>query len=175
MCAVSFLVQTLASIGIAVGVLIVGSVLNLSAEHGRWLRQTRLQLYADFLEQTRLFDRRSTRMAAWWRPSDHADERISAMQEHQALIGDLYERIRIVGSQNRASDAAVVVKAVRGMVVVDEYEHVAMAFVDADPNLADYLEAFAAGSRAELKADGVVHSSWRKARGKTRAAGEPDR
>ena len=65
MLAVSFLVQTLASIAIAVSVLVVGFVLNLSAEHGRWLRQTRLQLYADFLEQTRLFDRRVTRMAIW--------------------------------------------------------------------------------------------------------------
>lgn len=174
MLAVSFLVQTLGSIGIAVAVLVVGFVLNLSAEHGRWLRQTRLQLYSDFLEQTRLFDRRATRMATWWRPSDHADERIAAMQEHQALIGELNERIRIVGSKERASESAVVVAAVLRMVVVDEDEHVAMAFVDADPRLADYLEDFAAGARAELKADGVVHASWRRARGKT-VAGELER
>lgn len=172
MFAVSFLVQTLASVGVAIGVLIVGFVLNLSAEHGRWRRQTRLQLYADFLEQTRLFDRRVTRMALWWQPGDHANERIAERQEQQAMIGDLYERIRIVGSRERAADAAVVIEAVRRMVVVDEDEHMAIAFVEGDPKLVDYLEVFAAGARAELKADGVVLAGWRKVRGKTPVAGE---
>ena len=77
-----------------------------------------------------------------------------------------------VGSKDRAADAATVVNAVRGVVYVDEDEHVAMAFVEADQKLARYLEMFAAGARSELQADGVVRAGWRKLRGTTPVAGE---
>jgi hypothetical protein len=49
MVAVEFWVQTAASIGVALAVLVAGWLLNRSAEHKRWRRETRLEVYAEFV------------------------------------------------------------------------------------------------------------------------------
>ncbi|MCE9623740.1 MAG: hypothetical protein K8R99_15480 [Actinomycetia bacterium] len=114
-----------------------------------------------------MFDRRAKRVALWWRPGEHPDKRIAALQNEQVAIAQLYERIRLVGSKNRASEAETITQIVGKIVYVDEEEHGALAFIEPDSTLVDvHIETFSSGARADLKADGMSRFyRWRQRRG----------
>lgn len=148
--------STISTAAIALGSALVGWLLNRESEHQRWLRESRLELYAEFIKTAHHFDRLSKQTARSHRPGDWPDKQVVKLLDIRRTLGDLDDQIRIVGSRHRASDAGAILALCDQIVTIDEEEHGAMAFVDPDSHLSGlHVEVFSAGVRREMRADGL--------------------
>lgn len=155
MVAVSFLVQTAASVGVALAVLIAGWLLNRDAEHKRWLRETRLEVYADFLKTAYEFDKQVRLAARGRQPDDVTYEQVQHLEDIELELKRIFDRMRLVGSGPLVRVGMTILKSVDKSVEIEVEEHHSRLAVYADGMLAStYLEWFSAGVRREMGADG---------------------
>ena len=97
MVAVTFLVQTAASVGVALAVLVAGWLLNRSAEHKKWLRETRLEAYTDVIKRAADFGSKASIAGTGLPPADCAAV-VAELKEMLNEFDIVMERVRLVGS-----------------------------------------------------------------------------
>ena len=104
MVAVTFLVQTVSSVGVALAVLVAGWLLNRSAEHKKWLRETRLEAYTDVIKRAADFASKAAIAGTGLSPAGCAVV-VAELKEMLNEFDIVLERVRLVGSSHQVEHA----------------------------------------------------------------------